>query len=266
METALIAFSDDQVNLIKKTIAKNATNDELSIFLHQAKKMGLDPLSKQIYFQKYRIGSTGESKMTIIVAIDGYRLIAARSGAYAGIDDALFEYNEDKLITKATVTVYKLVGGVRCAFTASARWDEYCPQPPADKMWGKMPYTMLAKVAEALALRKAFPAELSGTYTNEEMNQAGAVTVQATIINPETGEVLQSPSQKLTEKVSKPHSDIDTAIMAFEGLGIDENQLMLMLGVTSNLKSVDIGILRALYAQKRKEKFEKENIVDAVTS
>jgi hypothetical protein len=66
--------------------------------------------------------------------------------------------------------VYKLVGGLRCAFSSSARWKEYCQE--ASPMWKKMPFLMLAKCAEALALRKAFPAELSGVYTHEEMMQA----------------------------------------------------------------------------------------------
>lgn len=74
---------------------------------------------------------------------------------------------------KATVTVYKLMGGMKCPFTASARWEEYCPFPPNDNMWRKMPYNQLAKCAEALALRKAFPAELSALRTDEEMAQAG---------------------------------------------------------------------------------------------
>jgi phage recombination protein Bet len=172
-------FTDEQIALIKRTIAKEATDHELELFLYHAKRMGLDPLARQIYFQKYTNRKTGETTMTIIVAIDGYRLIADRTGLYAGNDDPVFD-NED-IPKKATVSVYKVINGVRCAFTASARWDQYCPAHPKDYFWKKMPHLMLGKVAESLALRKAFPAELSGTYTEEEMQQAAGGVPSLTI-------------------------------------------------------------------------------------
>lgn len=164
-------FDDGQIELIKNTVAKGATDDELKTFLHHCKKTGLDPLAKQIYFQKRHNQKTGKSIMTIIIAIDGYRLIAHRTGQYAGADPTIFDNEENP--GKATVTVYKLLSGMRCPFTASARWDQYYPGDSLGFMWKKMPHLMLEKCAESLALRKAFPAELSGTYTEEEMQQAG---------------------------------------------------------------------------------------------
>lgn len=161
-------FTSEQVDLIKRTVANSATNDELAIFLHQCQRTGLDPLAKQIHFVK-RSG-----KMAIQTAIDGYRLIADRTGKYAGNDDPTFSDEDAKGFPgKASVTVWKMVGGVRCPFTATARWDEYFPGEQQGFMWKKMPHVMLGKCAEALALRKAFPQELSGVYTNEEMEQAG---------------------------------------------------------------------------------------------
>ncbi len=164
-------FSREQVDLIKRTVAKDATDAELELFLHHSQKLGLDPLAKQIYFTKRKNYKTNQDTVTILVAIDGYRLIADRTGLYAGNDDPVFT-EDDKGPLKATVTIYKLVGGVRCAFTASARWSQYYPGEKLGFMWDKMPHLMLGKCAEGLALRKAFPAELSGTYTPEEMHQA----------------------------------------------------------------------------------------------
>lgn len=167
-------YDKDQLQLIKDTVCKGATNNELKLFLYAAKKSGLDPLTRQIYSiaRRSKNKKTGqwETHRTIQTGIDGYRLIADRTGQYAGSDDAIFD--NEKTPNKATVTIYKMISGQRCPYTASARWYEYFPGEKQGGMWSKMPCTMLAKCAEALALRKAFPAELSGVYTNEEMYQA----------------------------------------------------------------------------------------------
>jgi phage recombination protein Bet len=160
-----------KLDLVKRTVANGASNDEFELFLHQARRTGLDPLSKQIYCIK-----RGD-KATIQTGIDGYRLIAQRTGEYAGSDDAVFSYDNEYaagLGLAATVTVWRFVQGQRCPFTATARMHEYKPERGA-QMWERMPHTMLAKCAEALALRKAFPAELSGVYADTEMDQAGPV-------------------------------------------------------------------------------------------
>ena len=174
----LALFDRETVELIKRNVAKGATDDELKIFLHQAQKTGLDPLAKQIYFRKQKT-KTGD-QMTIITGIDGYRLVADRTGLYAGNEDPVFDDEERPL--KATVTVHKLIGGIRCPFTASARWDQYYPGDAQGFMWRKMPHLMLGKCAEALALRKAFPAELSGLYVREEMDQAGSDVVDTVVV------------------------------------------------------------------------------------
>ena len=158
-------ITPDQVDLIKSQIAKGATDDELKLFLYVADKSGLDPLTKQIYFIK-RGGS-----MTIQTSIDGFRSIADRTGQYHSSDEPIFE-EKDGMPTKATVSVGKITQGVIGKFTASARWSEYYPDKNAF-MWDKMPHTMLGKCAEALALRKAFPQQLTGLYTGDEMDQAG---------------------------------------------------------------------------------------------
>jgi phage recombination protein Bet len=157
-------FTRDKVDLIKRTIAVGASDDELELFLYTARKTGLDPLARQIYAIK-RAG-----KMTIQTGIDGYRLIADRTGQLAGISDYVFDSEDGKFPNRASVTVKKMVDGHIAEFTATARWTEYSQlQSP---MWQKMPYLMLGKCSEALALRKAFPADLSGVYTAEEMSQA----------------------------------------------------------------------------------------------
>lgn len=163
-----IDFDAEQLALIKQTVCQGATDTELALFLYAAKRSGLDPLTKQIHAVK-RSG-----KMTIQTGIDGYRLIAQRTGHHAGTDDAVYVV-EQGIPVSATVTVYRIVGGQRVGFTATARWSEYYPGDAQGFMWKKMPFLMLGKVAESLALRKGFPAELSGMYTKEEMEQADAL-------------------------------------------------------------------------------------------
>jgi phage recombination protein Bet len=176
-------MSQEQIDLIKNTVARGATNDELKLFLYTAQRTGLDPLTKQIHFIKRRVWNKRTNDYdevgTIQTGIDGYRVVASRNGL-AGIEDAVFDDESGAHPNKATVTVYRMVEGQRVSFTASARWKEYAQldHKTGDPtgMWKKMPYLMLAKVAEALALRKAFPNDLTGVYTNEEMQQADTDT------------------------------------------------------------------------------------------
>ena len=172
MSTALATYELDRekIDLIKATVAKGSTDLELELFFHACKRTGLDPLMKQIYAIKRKNNKTGKEEMSIQTGIDGYRLIADRTGQYAGSDEAVYTVGDDGFPDVASVTVYKLVGSLRCAFSSSARWNEYYSD--TSPMWKKMPFLMLGKCAEALALRKAFPAELSGVYTHEEMTQA----------------------------------------------------------------------------------------------
>ena len=90
MTADLIVIEDSKVALIKRTVAKDATDDELELFLHQARKMGLDPLARQIHFQKFK-SKNGKENVSFITTIDGYRLIADRTGKYAGSDEPVFE-------------------------------------------------------------------------------------------------------------------------------------------------------------------------------
>lgn len=161
----------DQLDLIRRTIAKDATPDELKLYLYDCARQGVHPLDRLIHFTK-RSG-----RYTPITSIDFMRIRAADSGEYAGSDDADFRDTEPGDTEHpgfiASVTVWRLVQGTRCSFTATARWTEYKPDAN-DFMWKKMPHTMLGKCAEALALRKGFPKQLAGLYAREEMDQAPA--------------------------------------------------------------------------------------------
>lgn len=174
-ELVKIEFSQDQIDLIKSQIAPKATDNELKLFLYQAKRTGLDPLTRQIYAIHRWNSAQKKEVMTIQTSIDGFRVIAERSGDYGGQDEPIFTEENGKLVS-CKVTVYRFRGDVRYpAAVGVAFWEEYKQTDKEGKpfgLWLKMPHTMLAKVAEALALRKAYPQDLSGLYTGDEMSQA----------------------------------------------------------------------------------------------
>jgi phage recombination protein Bet len=158
------AVTQEQTALIKSTIAKDATDAELQLFFYDCARQGVHPLDRLIHFTKRK------GKYTPVTSIDLMRSRAADTGEYAGSDDAAFVGAQKSDTWAATVTVWRLVQGQRCSFTATARWSEY--KPDEAFMWHRMPHTMLAKCAEALALRKGFPRQLAGVYSEEEMAQA----------------------------------------------------------------------------------------------
>lgn len=175
-------YGDAELALVKQTIAVGATDTELALFLTICRNKNLDPFSNQIYFIKRKVwnktANKYDEKVSIQTGIDGYRSIAERTNKYAGSDDPVFEIGMDNKPTIARVTIWKMVESQKVAFTASARWSEYAPRDERQAfMWNKMPFLMLGKVAEALALRKAFPNDLSGIYTKEEMDQQGGEPV-----------------------------------------------------------------------------------------
>lgn len=184
----------------------DATEGDLALFFHYAQKTGLDPFSRQIYM----IGrwSKDGTKYTIQSSIDGLRIIAQRSGEYAGQTPPMWcgadgvwtdVWLADTPPVAAKVGVYRQ--GFAEALVAVARLDSYMPKTKDGKpsgMWGTMPDVMLAKVAESLALRKAFPNDLSGIYTTEEMEQADAKQPPVAAKTSLTTDELMAAAEEIT--------------------------------------------------------------------
>ncbi|CAB4164356.1 bet_lambda, phage recombination protein Bet [uncultured Caudovirales phage] len=179
-QTALaVQFDDKNLELLRDTICKGATEQEFELFIHACKRTGLDPFAKQIYAVKRWDSTLKREAMAVQTGIDGYRLVADRTDRYAPGRKPTYTYKEDGKLLAATAYVKKLTkDGMWHEVEAEALFDEYCQKTKDGNpvsLWGKMPHVMLAKCAEALAIRKCFPAELSGIYTQEEMQQADIV-------------------------------------------------------------------------------------------
>lgn len=169
MTTALTLWTPEQTQLISSTIAPGCSNDELRLFAYACQRTGLDPFSKQIYAIK-RGG-----KMTIQAGIDGLRSIAERTGQLDGSEthwcgeDGVWAdvWLSSKPPAAAKTIIHRK--GAGHPFVGVARFADY---NAGQGLWSKMPAAMIAKCSEALALRKAFPADLSGVYSTDEMEQA----------------------------------------------------------------------------------------------
>lgn len=172
-QNGLCNFSTEKIQLLKDTVCKGASDAELQLFLHVCVRTGLDPFMKQIYSiprKNKKPDGSYETVRTIQTSIDGLRLIAERTCKYAPGKEPVYVYDSNGRLFSATSFVKKM--------TADGTWHDVSSTAfnaefnPGNSFWNKMPHLMLAKVAEASALKKAFPAEMSGVYSDDEMEQA----------------------------------------------------------------------------------------------
>ena len=183
------SLSDDDLKTLESAgvIPANSDKAQVAIFARLCSEKSLSPFSKQAYLTRYN--TKDGAKYTIIVGIDGYRSLASRTGLHAGTEDV--KYNLDRegnfktasellaarqLPTSATVTIYKVVAGQRCGFTHTCVFNEFST---GQQKWQTMPFQMIAKCAEAFALKKGFPDELAGVHIEEEMGAFEDKTVSA---------------------------------------------------------------------------------------
>lgn len=213
-ESSALAVSSDQVqwtqhqrSALVQIGVDEASDGDLAVFLNYSQRTGLDPFSRQIYMIGRYDARLGAKKWTIQASIDGLRIIAQRSGEYAGQvgpewcgPDGVWK---DVWINNQPPTASR-VGVLRKGFAqplyAVALLNEYAQMYKGGPggLWGSKPAVMLAKCAEALALRKAFPMDLSGIYTAEEMSQADVQqpVVPQPALQPEVveGEIVEDDS------------------------------------------------------------------------
>jgi len=196
----LSGYSADQIRTIKRTVAADANDLEFDLFMEACRSYGLDPFRKQIFSVIYSKDNQERRKQSIIVSRDGCRVLAQRCGDYRPASTpTVFEYDDSlkgptnpKGIVTATVTLHKQDNaGSWYPVIGQADWDEFAPikegwaydqeagrRKPTGQMtldasgqWAKKPKLMIAKCAEAQALRAGWPDQFGGVYQEEEMHR-----------------------------------------------------------------------------------------------
>jgi phage recombination protein Bet len=204
------SWDETQLAALRQIGLADAPKGDLALFLHYAQRTGLDPFSRQIYMIGRYDSRAGGNRYTIQSSIDGLRIIAQRSGEYAGQTAPVWcgddgDWKDVWLNVEppkaARIGVYRK--GFSEPLYAVATTASYMPLTKDGKpsgLWAKMPDVMLAKVAEALALRKAFPNDLSGLYSAEEMEQAGGTPPSAEPLTDEQIQEILAAVQTQTDK------------------------------------------------------------------
>lgn len=227
----------------------DATDADLAVFLHYAQRTGLDPFSRQIYMIKR------EGKQTIQTGIDGFRLIAQRTGKYRGKvstewcgpdgewrDVWLGGLNNPPFAARVSVkhADHDLPDSATCIF------DEFVGRKfngEVNRMWETKPATMLAKCSESGALRAAFPNDLGGMYTDDEMMAADNPQPGPRLPNTVDGTVTDAAAPNpnsidwdamIAERVAVIDTDATAAHAALRSLLAQARQMIPAQGATLN--------------------------------
>lgn len=194
-----INVTPEQVALVKSTVFKDATDDELKLYFFECRRRGVHPLDRLIH-PVIRKDKDGTRRISFQTSIDLFRSEAENTGEYRGQSDVV--YGEliawdkvDKKVpewAKATIKRYDQHTQEIIEISAVAYWEEYYPGESLGFQWRKMPRLMLGKCAEALAMRKAFPRKLAGLYTFEEIQltdlvEQGKKITKASTVKPNNG-------------------------------------------------------------------------------
>jgi phage recombination protein Bet len=204
MGQELAAFSNTEIELIKRTVAPDLMPAEFDLFIQMCREKRLSPVKRQIYailFIRNKKTNDGWEKIrqvNYVTAIDGFRAIAERTGCYRpgqrSVEcdpEARDKNNNPYGIVSATASVWKLTGGEWHEYSETVWWEEYAPlkevwennkptgqlQLDTSGQWGKMGRNMLMKCAEAQALRRGWPEDFSGLNDPAEIDHMRVIDI-----------------------------------------------------------------------------------------
>jgi len=150
-----------KLELVKSLVAKNCSNEEFGLLVHLANQYTLDPLKREIWAVKY-----GVSPAQIFVSRDGFLSIAHKTGQFDGMETTFKEPSDPKNLDDLTATCVVYRKDMTHPISVTVKMKEYDSKM---SVWKSKPRTMLQKVAESQALRRAF--NVAGVYSPEEFDQ-----------------------------------------------------------------------------------------------
>lgn len=214
-------FSEEHIRMIRETIPEGCSEGDFQRFLFNAERLELDPLLGQIQLIPRRWKDKKDAwhvSHQTLLGRDSYRILADRTGELDGSETEP-RFNGEGLLVSATATVWRK--GKTHSFRETVYLDEY--RSENSPFWKGKPITMLSKVAEAQAIRKAFPSLLTGTNIVEELDA-----------DRETGEVLEPPHKPSTpppplSTLPTPIADITALDARISASGIDRESFLQFL-------------------------------------
>jgi len=189
-------YSQQQVQLIRDMCAKDCTENEFLLLMQLAKTYQLDPFAKQIWAVKY-----GNNPAAIFCGRDGFLAIAHRSGKFDGMESGTRKDGDDLV---GWCRVYRK--DMSRPFEVEVSLSEYST---GKNLWQTKPKTMIVKVAESHALRRAFG--ISGLYAPEEIDTGDRpeprYVTEVPPATPTACEVCGIPVPEDIREKTKPHTD-----------------------------------------------------------
>jgi len=210
-----VSFSNKEIETIRRTIVEKANDGEFRMFMHLAKSYGLDPFNGEIFFWKMN------GKPTIMTSRDGYLKIADSHPSYDGLvsdlvrDNDVFKRERDNINHEYGADRGNIIGAYALVYRKDRRYPVYVFAPfkeynAGTRVWASYPSAMILKVAESMALKRAFT--VSGLVSREEMDVIQNRQEDNEINMPQYTEIKEENSSRQGMKLTERESEIKNIV------------------------------------------------------